>query len=306
MFPDRTSALPATGRPGSERDRSEVRLRKRPRRVIHFARRSPVGFASLAFLIGALLFAIFGPFLGAGNPERMDPLAVFARPSSQYPMGTDYLGRSVLARLATGLRVSFTLAAVAALLAATIGALVGMAAGYFGGIVDEIIGRIAEVLFAFPMLLLALLIAMVMNPGIESLILTVLIAIIPIFIRVARGPTLSVKHAEYTIAARVGGASTSRILLRHILPNVSTPLLVQLAFSLSGALIVESALSFLGLGIQPPRPSLGSLLRDGKTYMEIAPWTMLFPAIALASIILAINLLGDELQSLTDPRLRKR
>jgi peptide/nickel transport system permease protein len=132
------------------------------------------------------------------------------------------------------------------------------------------------------------------------------VATIPVFVRVARGPTLSVRETEYTIAARVIGATNSRILFRYILPNVSTPLLVQLAFTLSGALIAEGALSFLGLGVQPPMPSLGSLLRDGKTYMEIAPWTMFFPGLALATAILAINLLGDELQSVTDPRLRKK
>ena len=279
---------------------------ERPNRFISFARRSPLGVACLVVLGSALALAVLGPWIGAGDPERLDPLAVFAGPSSSYPMGTDYLGRSVLARLADGLRVSFALAAVAALIAAAIGTLLGLVAGYIGGIIDEVIGRLADVVFAFPILLLALLIAIVITPGIESLLLTIVIAIIPVFIRVARGPTLSAKRTEYVMAARVSGASTARILFRHILPNVSTPLLVQLAFSLSGALIVEGALSFLGLGVQPPRPSLGALLRDGRTYMEIAPWTMLFPAVTLAGVILAINLLGDELQSVGDPRLRRR
>ena len=145
-----------------------------------------------------------------------------------------------------------------------------------------------------------------MEPGITGVVITIVIATVPVFARVARGPTLSVRATEYTIAARVTGASPARILFRYVLPNISTPLLVQLAFTLSGALIAEGALSFLGLGVQPPNPSLGSLLRDGKTYMEIAPWMMIFPGVTLALLIFSVNLLADELQSFTDPRLRRK
>ena len=221
-------------------------------------------------------------------------------------MGGDYLGRSVFDRLLAGLRVSFALAVAAALLSAAIGTLLGLIAGYAGGGIDEAVGRLTDVLFAFPTLLLALLVAMVFGPGITGVIATIVVATIPIFARLARGPTLSVRGTEYAIAARVGGATPARVLLRHVLPNIMSPLLVQLTFTLSGALIAESGLSFLGLGVQPPTPSLGSLLRDGRTYMELAPWTMLFPGLTLALAILAINLLGDELQALTDPRLRRR
>ncbi len=178
-----------------------------------------------------------------------------------------------------------------------------MIAGYAGGFTDEVIGRLADILFAFPTMLLGLLIVMVMEPGIPALVVTILVVTLPIFVRVARGPTLGLKQAEYVMAARVSGATTRRIIFRHILPNLTGPLLVQTTFSLSVALIAEGALSFLGLGVQPPQPSLGSLLRDGKTYMELAPWTMFFPALTLAGLILAINLLGDELQAVIDPRL---
>jgi peptide/nickel transport system permease protein len=280
--------------------------RPRPSAAAAFVRRSPLGAACALFLLAALAISLIGPLVGTGDPLAMDPNAAFASPSRAYPMGTDYLGRSVLARLTWGLRISFALAAVSALLAATVGALLGLVAGYFGGVADEVIMRLADMLFAFPTLLLALLIVVALGPGVTSVMVTIVVVTIPIFGRVARGPTLSVRAAEYATAARVIGASSPRVLLRHILPNVLTPLLVQLAFSLSGALIAEGALSFLGLGVQPPRPSLGSLLRDGKTYMEIAPWTMLFPGLTLAVVILAVNLLGDELQAFTDPRLRRR
>jgi peptide/nickel transport system permease protein len=261
---------------------ADPRQRQQTSSLRRFVTGSPLGTISALFLLFAIGVALFGPYLGTGNPEAVHPTASFAAPTGEYPMGGDYLGRSVLSRLVSGLRISLALAASSALLAVT------------------------DVLFAFPVILLGLLAAMVLQPGVPGVVMTIVIATIPVFCRVARGPTLSVRATEYTVSARVIGASPARILLRYILPNVSTPLLVQLAFTLSGALIAEGALSFLGLGVQPPTPSLGSLLRDGKTYMEIAPWTMFFPALTLAAAILAVNLLGDELQAFTDPRLRGR
>lgn len=283
-----------------------ARRRGRLGSVVDFARRSPVGGVSAFFLIAAFGIALFGPWLGTGDPEAITATAMFQEPSSAYPFGADYLGRSVLARLVSGLRISLALATASALLAASFGTILGLTAGYFGGVVDDIVMRITDVFFAFPTLLLALLVAMIVQPGTSGVLITIVIATVPIFSRVARGPTLSVRTAEYTVAANVMGARPGRILFRHVLPNVATPLLVQLAFTLSGALIAEGALSFLGLGVQPPTPSLGSMLSDGKTYMELAPWTMLFPAVTLAALILAVNLLGDELQSVTDPRLRRK
>jgi peptide/nickel transport system permease protein len=281
-------------------------LRPRPRGFSAFVRKSPLGAFCLVVIGFAICFAALGPVLGTGDPEKIDPLAVFASPSREYPMGTDYLGRSVLARLAVGMRVSLAIALVSAGLAAAIGAAIGLVSGYAGGLVDEVIGRLADMLFAFPAMLLGLLIVMVLEPGPKALVVTILVITLPIFVRVARGPTLGLKQAEYVTAARVSGARTGRIVFRHILPNLTGPLLVQATFSLSVALIAEGAFSFLGLGVQPPNPSLGVLLRDGKTYMELAPWTMFFPALALAGMILAINLLGDELQGVIDPRLRGR
>jgi peptide/nickel transport system permease protein len=270
------------------------------------ARRSPLGAGAALFLLGLLAVAVVGPFLGVGDPLATSPLAMFAPPRPGLPLGGDYLGRDVLARLVEGLRVSFALAAASALLAATIGILLGLVAGYSGGGADEAVMRLTDLLFAFPTLLLALLIAMVTGPGIPGVLITIVVATVPVFARVARGPTLSVRATEYALAARVAGAAPPRIVLRHVLPNITSPLLVQLAFTLSGALVAESGLSFLGLGVQPPMPSLGSLLRDGRTYMELAPWMMLVPGLTLAATILAINLLGDELQGLLDPRLRQR
>ena len=291
------------GEPLAAADRRE---RQHTSSLRRFVTGSPLGTVSALFLLFAIVVAFLGPYLGTGDPEAIHPTASFAGPTGEYPMGGDYLGRSVLSRLVSGLRISLALSASSALLAAALGTTLGLIAGYFGGVLDELVMRFSDVLFAFPVILLGLLATMVLQPGIPGVVVTIVIATIPIFCRVARGPTLSVRATEYTVSARVIGASPARILFRYILPNVSTPLLVQLAFTLSAALIAEGALSFLGLGVQPPTPSLGSLLRDGKTYMEVAPWTMFFPALALAAAILAVNLLGDELQGFTDPRLRGR
>jgi peptide/nickel transport system permease protein len=291
------------GEPLAAADRLE---RQHTSSLRQFVTGSPLGTISALFLLFAIVVAFLGPYLGTGDPEAIHPTASFAGPTGEYPMGGDYLGRSVLSRLVSGLRISLALSASSALLAAALGTTLGLIAGYFGGVLDELVMRFTDVLFAFPVILLGLLATMVLQPGIPGVVVTIVIATIPIFCRVARGPTLSVRATEYTVSARVIGASPARILFRYILPNVSTPLLVQLAFTLSAALIAEGALSFLGLGVQPPTPSLGSLLRDGKTYMEVAPWTMFFPALALAAAILAVNLLGDELQGFTDPRLRGR
>jgi peptide/nickel transport system permease protein len=285
---------------------ADRRERRHTTSLRRFVTGSPLGTISALLLLFALLVALFGESVGTGDPEQITATARFTSPSSEYLMGGDYIGRSVLARLVAGLRISLALASVSALLAAVLGTILGMLAGYFGGILDDVIGRLSDVLFAFPIILLGLLTAVVMEPGIPGVVATIVIATVPVFARVARGPTLSVRSTEYTIAARVIGASPGRILFRYVLPNVSTPLLIQLAFTVSGALIAEGALSFLGLGVQPPRPSLGSLLRDGKTYMEIAPWMMIFPGITLALAIFAVNLLADELQSFTDPRLHRR
>ena len=298
-------AMPA----GGERARQNLASGRRQSRASstgRFVRKSPLGTACALLLLAAIGVALVGPWMGTGDPEAFDAAASFAAPSVDYPMGGDYLGRSVLARLVAGLRVSLALAAVSALLAAVGGTLLGLVAGYAGGVPDEVLMRLGDVLFAFPTILLGLLVTVVLERGVRGVVVTIVVATVPVFMRVARGPTLSVRATEYTTAARVIGAPPIRILLRYVLPNVTTPLLVQLAFTLSGALIAEGALSFLGLGVQPPDPSLGSLLRDGKTYMEVAPWTMLFPGLALAVLILAVNLLGDELQAVTDPRLNRR
>jgi peptide/nickel transport system permease protein len=179
-----------------------------------------------------------------------------------------------------------------------------MVAGYFGRGVDYLVMRVMDTIFAFPSLLLAIALAAVMGAGLPSVIVAIGIIYTPIFARVARAPTLSVKEQEFVTAAVAIGGSSPRILFRHVLPNILTPIVVQMALSLSSAVIVEAALSFLGLGAVPPTPALGSMLSEARAFMELAPWAVVYPGLALAGLVLSVNLLGDAVQDLLDPHHR--
>ncbi len=276
-------------------------------RLLQLLKRGPTAWVPaicLIFLIGAFAIAWIGPSLGTGDPEAMYPTFAFTSPSAQYPMGNDYLGRSVLARVVFALRVSLVLSAVSAMLAALAGTFIGITVGYLKGWTDEIVMRFMDILFAFPSILVAILIATILGPGLYSVVVIIFVISLPSFTRMVRGPTLSVCETEYVTAAQSIGAARPRIVLRHVLPNVMAPILVQFSYALSVALIIEGSLSFLGLGVQPPRPSLGSLLLDGKKYMELAPWMVLFPGVVLALAVVSINVFGDWLRDYFDPRLR--
>jgi peptide/nickel transport system permease protein len=190
------------------------------------------------------------------------------------------------------------------LAAAGVGTMLGLIAGYVGRWQEYLTMRLMDVLFSFPSILLAILIVTIWGAGFRSIILAIALIQTPIFARIVRGSALSLKHVEFVQASVAAGSSTGRILLRHILPNVAAPILVQLALSMSGAVILEAALSYLGLGAVPPTPSLGSMLSENRTAMELAPWTVLFPGLALGLLVLCINMFGDAIRDLLDPRLR--
>jgi peptide/nickel transport system permease protein len=274
--------------------------------IWRFARRNRVGSITVIFLVVIIAVSWIGPVLGTGDPEAIDPAYTLAPPSLQYPLGTEHLGRSVLARLVFALRVSLALATISALLAAAIGTLIGLIVGYVGGVMDELVMRFMDMIFAFPLLLMAILMAAILGAGIKGVLVAIVVVTVPTFSRIVRGPVLSVRERDYVTAAWLLGASSRRILFIHILPNVLAPLLVQISYTLSVALIIEGSLSFLGLGVQPPTPSVGSILRDGKVYMEAAPWMVFFPGITLAMIIIAINVFGDWLRDFLDPKLRRQ
>jgi peptide/nickel transport system permease protein len=219
-------------------------------------------------------------------------------------MGTDEFGRDVLSRIMYGSRVSEIIAASATALGAAVGIFMGIWAGYLGGRWDNLLMRLTDVLFSFPTLLLALFIMAVLGEKTVNVVIAIGIVYIPQFARISRGSILAVRGSDYVRAARSLGASRSYVLFRHLLPNILVPIIVQISLSLSVAVLLESALSFLGLGVQRPDPSWGTMLISARKYMVVAPWTAVFPGLAIVVLVLGFNLLGDGLRDLLDPRLR--
>ena len=256
-----------------------------------------VGLAGLV-LLGALL----AHWLSPADPLAMSPRR-FAGPSAAGLLGTDQFGRDLLSRLLLGARVSMAVAFGAVGVAVLIGGAIGLCAGYFGGRIDLALMRGVDVLMAFPTLLLALAVVATFGGGVRNLILAVTLAYIPIFSRVIRGSALSVKQSEFVEASRALGAGDGRIMLRAILPNVLAPIIVQATFNLSTAIMIEAALSFLGLGVQPPAPSWGNMLSEARSFMELDPWLALAPGAAITVAVLGFNLFGDGLRDILDPRL---
>jgi len=273
--------------------------------LVQIARRRLLGDGLTLFgavTLGCLLFfGIFGPWLPLGDPSRIAAGPRLGAPSAEFLFGTDELGRDFLPRVVQGIRSTFLLSAIAVAITAVIGTLLGMAAGYLGRHTDQIVARGADILFAFPALVAGLLVAAVMGAGQASAITVISIATLPLFIRVVRSVTLGVAGRGFVTAAEVAGASTLRVMIVHLLPNVMGAVMVQLTYALSIGMIIESALSFLGLGVQPPDASLGSLLRQGSAYLTIAPWMVLSSGVVLSLAIMSVNLVGDAVRDALEP-----
>lgn len=263
--------------------------------------RDALSVFGLVMLVALVLLGLFGPYLPIGDPSRIGAGPRLDGPSWAHPFGVDELVRAYLPRVVEGIRATFIVSIIAVAITAVIGTLLGMVAGYRRGVVDDLVARLADIMFAFPALLLGLLVAAVAGPGAASAIAVICIATLPLFIRVVRAVTLSVAKRGFVVAAEVAGASTWRIMLVHILPNILGPAIVQLTYALSIAMIIESALSFLGLGVQPPEASLGSLLRQSSTYLTIAPWLVLSAGAVLSLAIMSVNLVGDAIRDGVEP-----
>ena len=265
------------------------------------ARDDPLTAVAAAILVFLVFLGALGPSLPLGDPTAIGVGPRLSAPAAEWPLGTDELGRSNLPRVVEAVGTTFLLATLAVLATAVVGTLAGLAAGYTGGAVDALIMRLADVLFSFPPLLLAILISAVLGSGRFSAIVAICLITLPLFVRVVRAVTLTVAERDFVIAAEVGGAPYRRILLVHLLPNVAGATIVQLTYAISVGMLVESALSFLGLGVQPPDASLGSLLRRGAVYLEIAPWLVFAPGLLLTLAILSVNLVGDGIRDRLDP-----
>jgi peptide/nickel transport system permease protein len=263
------------------------------------------GAVGLAIVTFYLLVGIMGTLGLTPYPSvEQHPRERLQGPSRQYVMGTDLFGRDVASRLIEGAGNSLRVAFLAVALSGTVGTLIGMTSGYIGGTPDNVMMRTMDVFFAFPAILLALLVVAILGPGINTTVLAIAVVYTPIFARVARGPVLSVKAMDYVLAARCLGMTGARILFVHVLPNTLAPLIVQVSLALSWALLTEAGLSFLGLGTQPPQASWGVMLSESRGIAEMAPWLMFFPGLAIMLGVLGFNLLGDGLRDVLDPRLR--
>jgi peptide/nickel transport system permease protein len=227
-------------------------------------------------------------------------------PSRMHPLGTDEFGRDVLSRVVYGARASLQVGLFAILASSVLGTAIGQIAGYRGGRLDEVLMRIMDALLSFPALMLALVINTILGTSLTNAIIAIAIVTLPGFARLARGSTLAARERDFVEAARTLGAGDGRILGRHILPNILAPLIVNASNQVSAAIVTEGSLSFLGLGVQPPTPSWGSMLRSGYGYMDTSPWLALAPGLALMITVLGFNFLGDALQDALDPRLRRQ
>lgn len=277
---------------------------RRPRRVWATVRRARRALLGLAVLILVVALAALAPVIDRHDPTFGDFSLLLAEPSLDHPFGTDNFGRDVLARVVHGYRVSIVVAIGSVLAAVAVGLPLGLLAGYFGSTVDNLIMRPLDLLMAFPPILLAITLIAVFGTGMDIEILALALIYVPIMARVLRGSVISVRGEEYVEAARAMGATPPRVMLRHVLPNSLGSLIVQASISLGIAILIEAALSFIGLGTQPPDPSLGSMLAEGRDFMREAPWVVIFPGLAISLAVLGANLLGDGLRDALAPSAR--
>ena len=249
-----------------------------------------------------VLVAVFAPYLAPYDPAATDFLAVRQPPSAEYLLGTDDVGRDVLSRVIFGARASLVAGVISVAIALLLGVPLGLISGYYRGYIDEIIMRFTDALLSFPFLILAVALAAALGPSLTNAMIAIGIASTPTFIRLTRGQVLAVGAEDYVQAARGLGVGDARLLALHILPNIFAPLLVQATLTIAQAIIAESSLSFLGLGVQPPTPSWGGMLNTAKNFMNQAPWMAVWPGLSIFVTVLAFNVFGDGLRDALDPR----
>jgi peptide/nickel transport system permease protein len=269
-------------------------------------RKNAIALTGLGIVVFYLLVIVVAAFWLPFDPVKMNPAQLLEPPSlaSGHLFGTDEFGRDILSRIMQGCSVSLIISISATLMGAVIGTFMGIWAGFLGGHWDQWIMRVADVLFSFPSLLLAIFVMGILGEKTYNVVFAIGIVYIPQFARISRGAVLTIKGSEYVRAAFSNGAKKTYVLFKHLLPNIMMPLIVQISLSLSVAILLESALSFLGLGVQPPYPSWGNMLASARKFMMLAPWTAIYPGVAISFLVLGFNLLGDGLRDILDPRLK--
>jgi peptide/nickel transport system permease protein len=273
--------------------------------VLDFARRRPLGAAGGAVVVFLILVALTANVIAPYNPVRVYFGAMLTRPNAAHWLGTDSFGRDVLTRLIYGSRTALLVGFVAAMVGSTLGAVLGVGSAYFGGRIDLYLQRLMDIFIAFPLIILALAIVAILGNTIPNVITAITIPMIPRCALVIRSSALSIREMPYVDAARAAGFSNARIILRHMLPNVMAPYLIMLTAFLGQAILLESSLSFLGLGVQEPTAAWGLMLRGAAVdFAESAPWMAVFPGLAISLAVFAFNLFGDSLRDALDPKLR--
>ena len=279
-------------------------------RAIRLFRRSKLALAGALIVVLLALVALLAPLIAPHDPVKQDLFHALAPPmwaeggTAEYPLGTDQFGRDILSRVIHGSRVTLTASLLAALFAAALGTTLGLIAGYFGGVADTIVMRIVDVQLGFPLILLTLTLVAVLGASLRNLILAMAITGWMIYARVVRGSVLALKGQEFIEAAHAVGANHFRIIVHHILPNVTTQVLVLITVEMARLALMEASLSYLGLGVPPPTATWGRMLSECRDYMTIAYWVVLFPGAAIMLTVLGINFLGDGLRDALDPKLR--
>lgn len=272
----------------------------------HTFRTSRVAQVGSAVLFSAIAIIILVRLLSPYDPNDKDYFTILQAPSWLHPFGTDSFGQDVLTRVAYGAQVSLLISLAGLLLGAICGTTIGVICGYWSNVIDALVMRFIDLLYSFPTYVLALCLMLLLGYGSSSVSLAIALVYVPNFARLARSMTASLRSENYIVAARLMGQSPVRILLREMLPNIAAPLLVQFSAGLGFGIIMEAGLSFVGLGVQPPTPSLGVMMADGKDYFQNGPWVLSLTGLSVAWIILGLNLLGDGLRDALDPRLRRR
>lgn len=299
----RPSAALASGSPIDLAAREEAVARSMWRITLRRMKRSKTAMIGLTIVMLLLLVALLADVLAPYSPTETTPASI-SMPTWQNPMGTDLLGRDVLSRVIHGSRVSIYVGIGSIVMAILIGIPLGTVAGFYGGHVDQVIMRIMDIMLAFPIFLLAIVIMVILEPNTTNVVLALSIVRIPILARIVRGSVLSVKENEYIEAVKALSLSQVRVLGRHVLPNCLAPIIVTSTLNIGNAIIIEASLSFLGLGTQPPTPTWGWDLKQNLTLIELNPWITIFPGLAILVTVLAFNLLGDGLRDALDPRLK--
>lgn len=276
------------------------------RNVVRPGLRNRLVLCGMAIVLLLVVLAVFASTIAPYDPTEMKVVDALKGPSSAHWFGTDRYGRDVLSRTIHGSRIALGVALSSMSVAFVVGSALGLVAGFVGGWSDLAIGRVMDVLFSFPTLVLAVAISAMLGPGLDNAVVAIAVVYVPLFCRVARGPVMAERAREHVSAAIALGAGSGRVIVRHILPNVLAPLIVQASVALAFAILTEASLSYVGLGTQPPDPSWGTMLNEGRTYLETAPWMSIFPGLAIMLAVFGFNLLGDGLRDMLDPKLRGR